>query len=268
MIKYLLLVLLFLIFQSCSISNDSSLASEDTVEEFYIEKCSTFAEISFSSFIIQNNNWGEDKFSGEQCIWLSGPDTLFGWSWSYPENDNEYKYPEIIAGRKPWGTDSNFPLLPIKIVNIKNLSATFDVITESVGKNNLAYDIWVNDADNAQMISGDNIRAEIMIWVDDNGLCCWGDKQGTVKNSGIEFDIYLTELSHIPGDNYYILFYSQESVYKKTLDIAGFIDYAVEQGWIQPSNFISSIEFGNEVVSGTGTTVIKDYSLTIEVDAL
>jgi|TARA_B100001971_G_scaffold207939_1_gene228899 hypothetical protein len=266
--RYLLSLLLVLIFQGCNKPDDSSLASENTAEDFYIETCSTFAEISFSSYIIQNNNWGEDNFPGEQCIFLSGPDTLFGWSWNYPANDSEYKYPEIIAGRKPWGTDSNFPLLPIRISNIKNFSTSYDVTTESAGKNNLAYDIWVNGVDNSQMISGDNIRAEIMIWVDDNGLCCWGDKQGTVMISNSEFDVYKTELSHIPGDNYYILFYSEESIYKKTLDIAGFIDYAVEKGWIHSSNFISSIEFGNEVVSGTGTTEIREYSVTVEVNPI
>jgi len=197
--RYLLSLLLVLIFQGCNKPDDSSLASENTAEDFYIETCSTFAEISFSSYIIQNNNWGEDNFPGEQCIFLSGPDTLFGWSWNYPANDSEYKYPEIIAGRKPWGTDSNFPLLPIRISNIKNFSTSYDVTTESAGKNNLAYDIWVNGVDNSQMISGDNIRAEIMIWVDDNELCCWGDKQGTVMISNSEFDVYINKNDYLNG---------------------------------------------------------------------
>ena len=258
---YLIIIITLLSLLACDKTDE--LITEK--QKIIVESCDNGFEIIIGNYIIQNNKWGENNFPGNQCVWLMGPDTLFGWNWSYPNNDNEYKYPEIITGRKPWGPNTNYPNLPGVIETIKNINVSFDTKIESDGKNNLAFDIWVHNTNQKNNISPDNILAEIMIWVNDNNLCCWGEKQGEVSFDNFEYEIYKTELSHIPGDNYYILFYSKVPMLNQQINIMNFINYTVQKGWISEKNVVSSIEFGTEIVEGTGRIEISKYAVEIDM---
>ena len=87
--------------------------------------CNEWSQFSFGEYIIENNVWGQgdiDDFI--QCIYRTGngDDIHFGWSWDWPNSNNDVKsYPEVIYGKKPWSSSSTTPELPIKINNIDEM---------------------------------------------------------------------------------------------------------------------------------------------------
>jgi hypothetical protein len=39
-------------------------------------------------------------------------------------------------------------------------------------------------------------------------------------------------------------------------------DYLISKGWLQPENYMNSVELGTEVISGTGKVTVKHFSIT------
>jgi hypothetical protein len=51
---------------------------------------------------------------------------------------------------------------------------------------------------------------------------------------------------------------------KGTLDLPAFMRMLVKENLIDPNQFIATVEFGNEVSGGTGTTWIKHFEVQTE----
>jgi hypothetical protein len=61
----------------------------------------------------------------------------------------------------------------------------------------------------------------------------------------------------------YVAYRATKPRLSATLDIKKILDDAVARGLVSPDHFVSNIELGNEVMSGTGQTWIK--SLAVDV---
>lgn len=48
------------------------------------------------------------------------------------------------------------------------------------------------------------------------------------------------------------------------MDLAAFLDWAVDEGYVDPSHWVAVIEFGNEVIEGTGETWLDEYEVTVQ----
>lgn len=51
--------------------------------------------------------------------------------------------------------------------------------------------------------------------------------------------------------------------FSDTLDLAAFYDYLVDEGHVDPSLYLAVIEFGNEVIEGSGETWLREYEVTV-----
>ena len=49
-----------------------------------------------------------------------------------------------------------------------------------------------------------------------------------------------------------------------TLKMHEFLKYLLEQKLLDPNEFVASVEFGNEIVGGQGTTWIKHLGIEVE----
>jgi len=237
-------------------NNNNNTTTVDTVF------CATDASYKFGEYIIVNNCWGKGTITSfTQCSYVKQTDaeTNMGFNWSWPSNvnNNVKAYPEIVFGHKPWNTTSTTPLLPVQVTTTKSIIASFTSITTTFGGvGNTAFDIWIT-ASSAP--SSSNIKREIMIWTKNFGQGAGGSKIASVTIDNVLFDLYKAD-----WDWTYLAFVNKNNTEMTTVNIHKFIKYLLENNHITSSEFIAAIEFGNEIISGTGSTNIKNYKVTVE----
>ncbi len=255
------LLFFWLAVSGCSeekVNNPDNGNPTDTLQTFI--SCEDNAETRAGEYLLSNNVWGKGSITEyEQCIACtelkSGRE--FRWEWSWPETGSNVKaYPEIIYGWKPWNAQSTTDELPRPLADIDSIIVSFrKTVSVLNGSGNLAFDIWITSTD---IPSGSVIRHEIMIWLERSVLAPGGTRRGTEVIDGRVFEFYKGEF-----DWTYLAFVSLSTADIEAIDLAGFFRYLIAENYILAGEYLASIEFGNEVVSGSGETVIRDY--TIEV---
>lgn len=225
---------------------------------------------------IENNTWGKDQLGKKdltdysQYLFLgrkneTGEQT-YGWSWRWPLYDGHVKaYPEIKYGWKPWSATPLTPGFPKKIDSITELTADFDITIEASGKYNLAFDLWlVSEA----IPKPENITYEIMVWVDNlNWATMDVDAEELQELGGIQignqdYSFYKGNVNS--GGWSYYAFVKKQSQLKGALDLNAFLVYLVDNGYVSGNDYLASIELGNELLHGEGTTTVHAYSLIIK----
>jgi hypothetical protein len=237
-------------------------------------KCNNGFTVADGPYLYENNQWGSGKSQGrfEQCLLertVNGKRQR-GWTWNFPGTDSSvFSYPEIIFGWKPWsGGKTTHPSLPARISELKKLTVVYDVESQASGSFNLAHEVWitrrsVKDGPAAPQA----ISAEVMFWVDSGGVAQPG---GQRIASGLDIDGEKHDLWSQDGANgsgasptswRLITFNRTTPQLKGTLDIPAFMRVLVERNLIDPAHYIASVEFGNEVSGGTGTTWINHFEV-------
>ena len=227
--------------------------------------CSEWSQISFGEYIIENNVWGQGEIDDFiQCIYRtgSGDNIHFGWSWDWPNENNEVKsYPEVIYGKKPWSSSSTTQELPIKINNIDELYVDYDLNMSANGSYNLAFEFWVTTD---SLSSQTGITTEVMIWMDNNIINPAGSLIATVNFDGFQYNVYRAN-----WDTWtYIAFLSVEPQYSGLLAVHNFVHYLVNEGMLDTDEYFADFEMGNEVIYGTGQTDINKYDLYVNTNPL
>lgn len=213
-------------------------------------------------YAIATNTWGRGaitKFT--ECIsgttlgsvvgsgpLQTGVTAKIDWDWPYIDFSVK-AYPEIFYW--PNGTT----LQPIAFVNVGGLTVNHDATLSATGDYNLAYDIWV---DSTSVIGQWPHKAEIMIKV--HGT--WTDSPvvDTVSFDGHPYDVIVG-----PGGGgqwKFIVFQSKSPLLKASIRIKPMLDYLVTKQHLLITDYISTIEFGSELIQGQGSATINSYSVT------
>jgi len=230
--------------------------------------CTDFSLQTEGAFQVSNNTWGKGSLTGwSQCVGIGrGPNGSvsghFNWNWPNTTR-NVMAYPALIYGLKP-GSPSTSPLLPKQVSLLQELSAHYDVVSTQSGTGNTAFDIWLTNTASPATFSAPPITHEIMIWVDTYGPKAQGGslfERTTID--GAAYDVFVAD--HFGIGYRYIAFQGVTSqLGVATINILAFLTYAQANGLITGQEYLSSIEFGNEVVSGSGDTKINAYSVTVQ----
>jgi hypothetical protein len=240
---------------------------KDTV--FLLSSLVPYQTLEENGIRIVNNKWGEYKLkSGEhydQVIYFKN--NKFGWSYSTPKNDRGViGYPEVLIGQSPWGGETTNEYFPIKIKNVKTLESSYNVTMYVQPKMyNLAYDLWFTK--NSE-ISAKNISHELMIWEDRNVSRPGGKYINTVKLSSGTYRLYheymdrQSENLGVSGWNY-TAFIRMDRRRNGNIDLKEFIQEMLNRGYITEDEFLTSVEFGNEVCNASGLTIVNKYELKI-----
>lgn len=198
-----------------------------------------------------NNIWNRSNSTGTQCV------TENGWTWDWPLGSGVRSYPSVVYGFKPWFGYTTTGDLPVRASSLTSLTATFEVTTTQTGANNTAFSMWFTSATPP---APSVVTTELMIWVDRNGaLYPAGRLIGAVEIDGRTYDLYNGGM----GDWQYVAFLAREQQLSGVLNLQAFISAAVGYGLLDPNEFLADIEFGNEIVFGTGTTTINTLSYSI-----
>jgi hypothetical protein len=200
---------------------------------------------------VTNNVWNRDGVAGTQCL------TANGWTWNWPDiGDGRVRsFPSLYTGKQPWAPGRATNGFPRQIGALQKLSAKVDLQVKSSGVGNTTFDIWI--IEDPQKTGRANIRAELMIWLDGN-LPPFGTSQGIFTVDGRRYELFLN-----PGEWTYAAFLPVTPDTTVTVSVPAFLELLEEQGLVSESWYIGSVELGNEVVSGTGQTVVRQFELDV-----
>jgi hypothetical protein len=228
--------------------------------------CRDQANVESGRFRGENNTWGKGTLTGwSQCIGLnaSAEGTLTGrWTWDWPSSGGNVKaYPEMIFGQKP-GTKSTSADLPKQISSLSEALIAYDVSSTHTGNGNLAFDFWLTDTQNPDKWGVPPITTEIMIWLEGYGMSPGGRWTENIDIDGVTYSVYVAK--HW-GDGWdYVAFNrTKPQTGEGSINLVNFLAYMQSKDLITGQEYVASIEFGNEVVSGTGETNLNKFTVSV-----
>lgn len=226
------------------------------------ELCEDWAYVKIGEYAISNNVWNKRGIQNYmQCIRMhrQDPNSFGSWRWQWPRPNDEVKaYPEIIYGWKPWEKRSTTEKLPIAIAKLQSVVVNYDTSSSAEGARNLAFDVLIT---NSGIPEEKSITNEIMIWVDNVGLTPGGTYQEEVVIEDRRYTLYHGKVGHAAWK--YTAFVPVLPMLSANLRIDKFISYLIEKGLLDEKEFLASIEFGNEIISGQGKTDIRRFSIDL-----
>jgi Glycosyl hydrolase family 12 len=222
---------------------------------------------------VVNNTWnraaGGNGF--EQSVFIEdlSANHSVGWRWNAPWRllPTVVSQPQIVCGNKPWDPrvrpDDGFPFLAGR----KRLKAAFDVQLHARGIYNMAFTVWAVSAIPA---SRRNITHEIMIWTASAWLSPAGRRVDSMTVNGITYEVYIephqTDASGQNANTWtYVAFVPSTAVLRGPLDITAFTDYLIRRGTLKADQYVTSLEFGNEVSMGTGVAEIREFAIRVDL---
>lgn len=200
------------------------------------------------------NNWNMLAGDGRsQTMSIKKPLSV-EMNWDYPAETAGVKaYPNIAYGCPPWLDTSSTDKLPVQlIIPLPDFIVDVDAEFEVNGKSCLAFDVWMCDTLTPEH---GQYSHEMMIWLDyENPWNRTPDRR--VKIDGVEYDLTLTSL---------FVFVAVSPIDVTNINISSFLSYLLNEGLILESEYLTSINFGCEIVCGIGKTVINNYKIATEV---
>jgi Glycosyl hydrolase family 12 len=237
--------------------------------------CANAATVEDAPYRYENNQWGSGKARGsfEQCLLERGANgstrTERGWSWTWPGTDpSVFAYPEIIFGWKPWtGGRSSDHRFPLKISEMRQLAIRYEVETNATGSYNLAPEVWlISGRSSAGAPNPALISAEIMFWMEAAGVA---QPAGTIVDrpvvAGTAYELWQKDGA---GDNgaggWRLISLKTPTVQRAgTIPVDELLRYLVKKGLVSAEHYVASVEFGNEITGGTGTTWVKKFAVEV-----
>lgn len=229
--------------------------------------CEAAAVVNVGEYQAIMGDWGKGSLTGwSQCIdaIIDANGALVGrWTWDWLNSGGNVKsFPAIVFGQVP-SSKSTSTSLPEKISNLDTATVSYNVSSTHSGSGNLILHMWLTNTQNPTTWGVPPITHEIIIVLD-----VYGDMQPAVPSRK---QVMIDEISYdlSTGDNFgmgwrFIVFtrmpYQQGA---GALNLTNFFSIVQEEGLIAGDEYLASISFGNEIVSGVGETNLKDYVVTI-----
>jgi len=220
------------------------------------------AAILLGKYWVNNNQWGSDNGSGSQAIWSTCQQgDLVGWgtSWNWTGQANAVKtYASTVFGWQ-WGWKVSNTGLPVQLSSGKKVNCGWDfTMTQSGGAADVSYDTFLHTM--AMPGTNDDPSDEIMVWLyTAGGAGPIGTKQTTVTIGGTAWDLYR-------GTSRWNVFSFVRTANATTavVDIMAFMSDLVARGWVQSSKYLTSVQSGTEIFTGTGQLDTKGYYCRVQ----
>lgn len=255
--KKLLLVLgVVLSLTGCGAGGSMSTDTHSLFRAEYANSCDTESNVFVRTgdYTFTTNPWGKrGMVNFTNCI--SGNTVVSGgvtgkiiWDWVNLFTGVK-SYPEIMY--RPNGAPPN-----IAINELGTLSTSFNVAVSATGDYNIAYDLWI---DSSKQTDHWPHKAEVMIKL----VQTWSDHPvvDTVTINGIEFDVIVNTARYQADSWQAYIFQAKTPVLRATLQFKPFFDYLTTRGYLSTTDVISTIEFGSEIMHGTGTVSINNFEV-------
>jgi cellulose 1,4-beta-cellobiosidase len=219
---------------------------------------------STTRYQIRPNFW---KGTGPTCIAPVGGSGFRVLQTPAPTRPHEQvtTYPDVFAGCT-WNVCSRDSNLPIQVPHLKWAVTSWSTSQHASGTWNAAYDLWMTRHYQTQ---GHADGAEIMIWLNHVGGCCWIFEHPAqyVTLDGIRF---LVQHSHAVDSlrhaawNYvqFRMLTTRTSVTRLFLGV--FIRYCLAHHLIRPSWWLEDVEAGFEIWHGGVGLATNSFALKVQ----
>jgi len=228
------------------------------------------AETVDGGYRLFNNVWNSKAIAGpyRQQVFLKddhGKPTI-GWVWTVQDSQAPATYPEIQAGFSPWNgavaPDSGFPFQ----AGTKKLIVNFDITVTATGAYDVALQSWVVSA---QRPSSSTITHELVILIANQDMPVPGSRveQATVQGHG--FGVYVDKKHRdAAGKNTntwtLITFMADKPILRGPFDVSEVIDFLLKAGYLDGKSTVANLELGTDIMRGSGTMVIRDFSVKVK----
>lgn len=230
--------------------------------------------------IVERNAWGaKDPRTGETiphelAVYLSLADSdrpRSGWVWSVPQpHGGVVLFPEIIWGKKPWAQVSS-SFLPTYLSKMYGLEVEYETRTAGTGEFNSTFECWMCSPPTVATeweglyASDKNITHEVMFWVGNQGSkhpagSCIERGVAPVYGTGETCDLWL---DHPTADRAWsiISLVFHEPRPAGVIEIGTALLWLVKLGYVPENSVMASCEYGNEVWSGSGHTIVDRFAV-------
>ena len=228
------------------------------------------------AYFVQNNMWGIQGLPAGSYYENSGIGPLTSgnsisarWNWQFPNGPNEVKgYPAIGFGQKPGQYSTPGSGLPKQVDSIKSATSSWDTQAAYTGKGQLTFDLWLT-RDGAKYSNFPNtpITHEIMLTVDSFGGYGESRNPGWYFSStiidGITYRVWKADNFGLGWRFIVLQMVNPTSMIKGSINFKNIFVYLKSAGLITGQEYLSSIEFGNEMEEGTGDVLVKDFKAEV-----
>jgi len=238
------------------------------------QTCEVGTTVTGGAYMTENNAWNASGASGyRQCVQVVDAgagkvNATLDWNWPVAPTGVR-AYPELIYGQKPWyaSTTSALPRV-VDTLQTLRVETAFTASRDAGANGNFAFDIWLASS-NQRPAGSDHlpITHELMIWLDAyGGMVPAGSIVATVTIGGITWDLYrLDATTWTPEPWVYLAYLPRTKVSSPlSLDVRAFLSHLKQRGDITGQEWLTSVELGNEIVSGKGQTLLTGYAVTAE----
>lgn len=227
---------------------------------------------------LRNNMWNRRSAGAgpwQQCLQKREANgrTEYGWRWRWPSRAGLYAYPGVVIGRSPWTAEaSNDARFPRRISATAALLIDYDVEMRSSGRENLALEFWISRAAPVDGRADPTaIRAELMIWTHASpGIVADDEKPiGIVEIDSRHWRVYVKndwgDASGGASNRWSLISYHAISpTLSVRYDARKFLQDAIDRGVVKQGDYLSGVELGNEIVSGSGSTWIRRFEVSVD----
>lgn len=220
--------------------------------------CVRDANISLGKYWVNNNFWGVEGATGQQCIFSTcQTGDLVGWGtdwmWSGGQAHGVKTFTSLVFGWH-WGWKVQNTGLPIQISSNRAINCGWDFQVNATGTFNVAYDIFTHTIGNPG--TNDDPADEIMIWLHRaGGAGPIGERQLTVTIGGSPWDL------HRGTNNVWNVFsfVRTSNAGTSVLNIMDFMRDLVTRGWLQSTKYVSTVQAGAEIFNGSGSVNTRGF---------
>lgn len=239
-----------------------------------VSHCGAWTSVFAAPWRYTNDQWGADKAAGafEQCLLTreTADGLQIGWTWSWPGFDpTVFAYPSATFGWKPWAggasTDARFPM---RLGDLVALDLSYEVETEAEGSHNLGAEIWLTrEAPTSTAANSSIITHEVMFWLEhEHAQPPAGSVVDEPTLNGISYELWKEANigAESNGQGWPVLsFTTSKPQLKGRVPIHTFVEYLIDKGELSSDEYLASVEFGNELSGGSGTTWVKQLELAV-----
>lgn len=238
--------------------------------------CGDYFSENTPNGILYNNVWNKNAaktFPWHQCLEKNSSIGLFGWSWVWPTKSNViFSYPQIKLGISPWAPQPKLHAeFPLESTNVRSLVVEHELEIQGHSEHNIATSLWLtNTKDIGENPNPSIIIAELMIWsyTTPNHMNPAGVYKGDVEAGNQIWEVWVEKnWSDASGANNntwtYITFRAKNKNIKGKFDVIDFTNYAIEHDFLPTTFYISDIELGTEIMSGSGLVWVKQFDVSL-----